>query len=258
MNNKVEEKDASISSNTESAINKRAKEEPMRKIGLTLFVAAFLSGLILTCSGRLETREKEYYPYWNQRASHFKTLPDTEGEIIFLGDSITDGCSWTEMFQNLCVKNRGISGDTTEGVIDRLDEVLESNPDKIFLMIGINDLGGGESADQVINNIKRIVRNIQKKTPETTLILEGILPVNPDFDLFPNYMTKTQEILTVNRELKKFAKKENITYVDLYSLFVNKDNKLNPEYTNDGLHLLGSGYLIWKKAVEKYIERKGI
>ena len=67
-------------------------------------------------------------------------MPDTPNEIIMLGNSITDGCEWSELFQNSNIKNRGISGDITEGVLYRLDEVTRSKPAKVFLLIGINDL----------------------------------------------------------------------------------------------------------------------
>src|SRR6185312_511847 len=78
--------------------------------------------------------------YYLQRVSHFETLPQTKGDIIFLGNSITDGAEWPELFNDIRVKNRGISGDITAGVIHRLDEITNRKPAKIFLLIGVNDL----------------------------------------------------------------------------------------------------------------------
>jgi lysophospholipase L1-like esterase len=64
------------------------------------------------------------------------------GSIVFLGDSITDFFRVNEFFPGVYVINRGISGDTTDGVLNRLAEsVYELSPSKIFLMIGTNDLG---------------------------------------------------------------------------------------------------------------------
>ncbi len=199
-------------------------------------------------------QEKPDHPaYWHQRASHFRLLPNEEGEIIMLGDSITEGCNWSEMFANPKLKNRGISGDVTQGVLDRLDEVLESHPERIFLMIGINDLGHGKTEEEILANIKRIIREVRKKSPESTLYLESLLPVNPDFAMFPTHTDKTQQVIAINTVLRRMAADYDAVYVDLYSRFVTQGGKLDPAFTNDGLHLTGPGYAIWKKALEPYL-----
>ncbi len=204
---------------------------------------------------RCQQEEKPQYSlYWHQRVSHYELLPNEPGEIIFLGDSITDGCNWGELFGNPKIKNRGISGDVTQGVLDRLEEVVESKPSKVFLMIGINDLAGGESPMEIVDNIQKIVRTIQAATPETQVFLEGILPVNPDYPQFPDHNNKTQAVLSINRVLQRMAQEFDLIYVDLHAKFVVDENKLNPEYTNDGLHLTGAGYRVWKQAVEPYLQ----
>lgn len=200
-----------------------------------------------------QKQEDRFTPYWHQRAGHFLKLPDTRDEIIFLGDSITDGGNWTEMFADLRVKNRGISGDVTAGVLARLDEVTQSQPLKIFLMIGINDLADGIKPEKVVENIQVIVKKIRLKSPKTRVYLESLLPVNPDLGMFPSHTKKSEEVLTVNARLEKLAEKFGLTYIDLFSRFVTSDGKLNPRLTNDGLHLTGEGYIVWKEAVEKYI-----
>lgn len=81
----------------------------------------------------------QHSAYWNQKASMYSILPNESNEIIFLGDSITDRCEWFELLSNPNVKNRGLSGDKTSGVLDRLSEITESKPFKVFIMIGVND-----------------------------------------------------------------------------------------------------------------------
>ncbi len=81
----------------------------------------------------------DYPPYYWHKKSQFEKLPKSESDIIMLGDSITDEGEWTELL-GLNVKNRGISGDTIERILHRLDTILESKPKQVFLMIGINDL----------------------------------------------------------------------------------------------------------------------
>lgn len=215
-----------------------------------LCLGVLLTGIL---SAQKQSLKDEYYPYWHQRATLFQLLPNEKDEIIFLGDSITDGCNWSEIFQDGRIKNRGISGDVTNGILDRLDEVVESKPIKVFLMIGINDLADGKTGKEVVDNIKKIIKSIINKSPKTEIYLQSILPVNKDLGLFNNYTNKTEDILSVNRVLKRMAGEFGITYVDLHSLFTVKDHKLNPEYTNDGLHLTGKGYLVWKSAVKEHI-----
>ena len=108
-------------------------------------------------------QEKKLYPdslfstYYHQRVTHFNTLDQKSDDIIFLGNSITDGGEWSELFHDQHIKNRGISGDISTGVINRLDGLLETAPARIFLMIGINDLARNISTDSLWRNYQRIM-----------------------------------------------------------------------------------------------------
>jgi len=196
----------------------------------------------------------KFSPYYHQRATHSDKLPDTKGEIIFLGDSITDGGNWTEMLQDLRVKNRGISGDVTEGVLPRLREITRAKPAKLFLMIGINDLARGKTPRRLVGDIRKIVSRIKKRSPETVIHLQSLLPVNPDLGMFKDHTDKTAAVLTVNKRLKKMAETHKLIYIDLHTAFAGEGNKLKPEYTNDGLHLTGAGYELWRGLIEKYLK----
>ena len=199
------------------------------------------------------SKSKRHSTYYYQRATLFKSLPNDSNEIIFLGNSITDGGEWSELFNNLRIKNRGISGDVTLGILDRLSEVTESHPLQIFLMIGVNDLAAGISQDTILARYERIITKIKSSSPETELFVQSVLPVNPEFKKFSNHVNKTDEIIRLNKQLKKLCKNYKLTYIDLHSSFTIEDHKLNPKYTNDGLHLKGKGYLLWKSLVEDYI-----
>lgn len=88
-----------------------------------------------------------------QRRSLFEVLPVYSSDIVFLGNSITDGCEWAELFNNRHVKNRGISGDRSGWLLDRLDPIVGGHPKKLFLMIGVNDLAAGVSPDEIVANV---------------------------------------------------------------------------------------------------------
>ena len=145
-------------------------------------IVLLLLGLLLALPQFAQ--ERKYSTFYEQRATLFEELPVTSKDIIFLGNSITNGCEWAELFQNKNVKNRGISGDICMGVYDRLDPIVKGKPAKIFLLIGINDVSRGTSADKIISEISMIVRKIKQESPKTKLYLQSVLPVNDCYGMF--------------------------------------------------------------------------
>ncbi|CEN40920.1 GDSL-type esterase/lipase family protein [Capnocytophaga cynodegmi] len=170
-----------------------------------------------------------------------------------MGNSITNGCEWAELFGKKNIKNRGISGDISQGAYERLDNIVNGKPKKIFLLIGVNDIARKIPTVITSQNIEKIVMKIQQVSPKTKIYLQSVLPVNADFKMFENHQ-QPEKIHELNAEIQRICQKYKVTYVDLYSHFIlpNTD-KLNPEYTNDGLHLMAEGYLLWKKIIMPYL-----
>ena len=139
----------------------------MKRIGL-IFI---LLGMI--CVGYAQ----KYSTFYYQRATLFEELPVTSKDIIFLGNSITNGGEWAELLNNKHVKNRGISGDVCMGVYDRLDAILKGKPAKIFLLIGINDVSRGTPADTIVNRIGKIVKKIKKILQKQSYICRAYYPL---------------------------------------------------------------------------------
>lgn len=187
--------------------------------------------------------------YYHQRVSLFRALPQTKGDIIFLGNSITDGGEWSELFNELSIKNRGISGDRTIGVLNRLEEIYNRKPAKVFLLIGINDLARNVPIDTVVKNIIWIAELIKEKSPQTKLYIQSLFPVNEQFGLFSEHTKKREEVLQVNKAIFDSSSKYHYEFIDIYSSLADTTGKLKAIYTNDGLHLLGEGYLKWKAAI---------
>ena len=185
------------------------------------------------------------------RKSIYASLPDEKNEIIFLGDSITDNGEWSELFKNLKIKNRGIQGDRTDRILDRLPEVISSSPQKIFLMIGYNDLSRGVKIDAIVANYEKIIQTITARSPGTQIYIQSVLPVN--YGLYKGRV-KNRDVIQLNGYLKQLSKKYNIIYLDLFSLFCDADQQLHPDFAGkDGLHLNGSAYLEWKSIVEEHV-----
>ena len=206
--------------------------------------------LEVQAQNRKENSEKpDYSPYYFHRVDHFEKLPDTDNEIFFLGNSISDGCEWSEIFGDLRFKNRGISGDITDGILYRLNQITRCKPKQVFLMIGINDLARGRSVDYVVNNHLKIYNKIEKESPLTEVIVQSLLPVNNRYGLFSSHTNKGDSILEINKQLKSICRDRGYVFVDLFSKMVNVDGKLRDDLSVDGIHLNGLGYLIWKKEI---------
>ena len=200
-------------------------------------------------------QQGKYGTYYDQRATLFESLPVTSSDIIFLGNSLTDGCEWAELFGSPRIKNRGISGDVVMGIFDRIDPVLKGKPAKIFVLTGINDVSHDLTADSVLVLYRTLVNKIKADSPKTKLYIQSLLPVNDEFTRFPKVHNKTQVILDINKGLKQLAKEKKCTYIDLYShLIAPGTQSLDKKYTNDGLHLLGAGYMVWKEVVKPYLK----
>lgn len=191
--------------------------------------------------------------YYHQRVTHFRTLPTTKKDIIFLGNSITDGAEWSELFADNRVKNRGISGDISAGVLNRIDEIIIRKPAKVFLLIGVNDLSRNTSTDSIFKNITKIASYLKQESPSTKLYVQSLLPVNDIYKKFGSHTGKGEQIKQLNANLKQNAAAYHFTYIDLHTSFCDENGKLIKEFTNDGLHLKGDGYLLWKHLVYPYV-----
>jgi lysophospholipase L1-like esterase len=179
----------------------------------------------------------------------FEQMPIRKNTIVWLGDSITDGGEWSELFPTKKTLNRGISADNTFGILNRIGEITKRKPYKIFILIGINDISKGIPDEVILRNYRKIIDSIQLQTPETKIYIQSILPTNNNFPQFKAHQNKTTNVLTINSALKKLCIERKLIYVNLYDAFLDKEGKLDQRYTNDGLHLIGAGYLKWKEVL---------
>ena len=210
--------------------------------------------LLIAASAPSVAQTGKYSTFYYQRTSLFERLPVTEDDIVFLGNSITNGAEWCELFNNPHVKNRGISGDTTDGVYDRLNQIVAGHPKKVFLMIGINDVARGRTTAQIAGGIRAIAERIAAESPSTRLYLQSVLPVNDCYGMFGNHTSRYRQVAEINAEIQQIAADTGALYVDLYTRFADPESgKLRPELSNDGLHLLGSGYELWVELVTPYV-----
>lgn len=183
--------------------------------------------------------------HYSVRLEAFKKQTVTTGKIMFLGNSITEGGNWKKLLNDSTVINRGISGDITFGILNRLDEIIRHKPSRLFLLIGINDISKNIPDEIILENVLTILSKIHSGTPATKIYVQSILPTNNSFKGFSKNYDKNDHVITLNTQLKKYAGRMNYTYVDLYSGFLDKESKLEARYSSDGLHLNAAGYAHW-------------
>lgn len=185
--------------------------------------------------------------------NHFKTRvteidrdPIQDGGVMLIGDSITEG--WRLQDGDglgVAVTNHGVGWDSTEGVLARLPQMKRHNPDKIFIMIGTNDISWGVKTEMVYTNLEAAINQLSNAFPEAEIYLQSIVPREAD---------RADIIKRMNARYAEIAVNLDVHYIDLWADFAAVDNRLNPELTEDGLHLNAAGYRLWAKILKPYID----
>ncbi|RST74202.1 lipase [Siminovitchia acidinfaciens] len=234
-------------------MNRKTKRILSISIGFNLLIILF-TGLTFIKFDKVDAPQRSNPAkrtgfHYYERTTLFNELPIPPDSIVFLGDSLTFRTEWSELFPEKSVINRGIGGDTTKGVLERLDSVLAAQPKQIFLLIGVNDLKS-HSVAATVRNYSVIINRIQAGSPNTEIFIQSLLPINNSKygKILTNYKIKK-----MNKGLRSLAKSSGVHYIDLYSNFANND-QLPEEYTVDGIHLTGKGYILWKESIKKYID----
>jgi lysophospholipase L1-like esterase len=182
--------------------------------------------------------------YANQ--SHYKVK---HADIVMLGDSITFNVQWNELLGRN-VANRGIGGDFTAGMLNRLEYVTDLTPYMVFVMAGINDLNnGGVTPEEAFNNYAAILNKLSEKqiSPAITLTLYVGKEVK-------NYKAVNQRVQTLNGYLKSYASAHSIPCIDLNPILA-PGGYLLSNYSIDGIHINGDGYQIWGDKVNALIDQ---
>ncbi|MBC8486935.1 MAG: hypothetical protein H8D45_12980 [Bacteroidetes bacterium] len=177
--------------------------------------------------------------------------PIAQTDTVFLGDSLTESFDLQKHFGRNDLRNRGISGNMTQDVLYRIEEITNAKPARVFLMIGINDIFNELSEETVVSNIEKIVNEISAKCSDTVLFAQSILPVNEtNLIIDENLNTK---IYKINNRLRFICKEKDLRFIDIHPDFLNKNGEMDAEYTYDGVHLTEQGYILWAELVQEYL-----
>ncbi|MCR4853068.1 MAG: serine acetyltransferase [Prevotella sp.] len=215
---------------------------------------------MLMCCGMLTSfaQHISYRPFkhYGERVDEFEKAPAiTSHDVVMLGNSLTEfGYEWNELLGMPNVVNRGIAGDTNEGIQRRLSQVLPYKPKAIFLMVGMNDLSHGITARQVFDRCRKTIDMILKGSPTSRLYVQSCLPYCESFGRWKALAGKSSEVPRINALLKSYCESKRIIYIDLYPHFLQPGtNQMKVEYSKDGLHLTPAGYSIWVARLKPYM-----
>lgn len=229
-------------------------------ISLLVVAVIVLSVLLFFANKRKDSWELN--DYYKDKVTSFtvQNANLSKGQIVFVGDSITDLYPLDSYYADLPLAsyNRGISGDMTQGVIDRLQaSIFDIEPSVIVLMIGTNDVNWGVEIEEIIKNYRIILDEIKKTQPAVELYFMSVIPQNKDIEKTSN-LTASQnndKIKIVNEEIKKLCAEYEHTYIDLFSALIDQEGYLKKECSNDGLHLNAGGFEIWTAFLKPHLKK---
>ncbi len=180
-------------------------------------------------------RNREY------RIQQFELLSG-KADVVFVGDSITEGGEWSEFFPQITVANRGVSGDKVSDVLRRIDSILTTHADAALLMLGINDIDRHVAQEKTFTDYENLIRRLQNGGMR--VLVQSTIQCAPG----RCGVDKVSQVNELNRHLKAFARNQGVTYLDLGLL--SAENGLDGRFTYDGIHLNGAGYQHWKGVLE--------
>ncbi|GAB4322983.1 MAG: SGNH/GDSL hydrolase family protein [Bacteroidales bacterium] len=217
---------------------------------ISLLLNITLAGIIWISGGKPQKKAAQTFTPAAWLTDLFRYLPHREGEIVFLGNSITQGFRVQEFFPELNIINRGVWGDRTDDILERLNEVVTGKPKAVFIMAGINDLLRGATVEQTSSNLDKIIRQVRLKAPGAKIIVQSVLPVEGKISV--RYLDDPDRandlVRKYNERIQQLCDLQQVRFVDLYPRF-EADGSLDPAYSWDGIHPNGKGYLVWLKQI---------
>jgi lysophospholipase L1-like esterase/ketosteroid isomerase-like protein len=185
--------------------------------------------------------------HYQERIATFRSEPVQQGGTVLLGNSITEFGDWRRLLNDAGVLNRGIAGDNTFGMLDRLQEIIGRHPSKLFIEAGINDIAQGVPAEMIVGNISSIVQWVKAGSPGTKVYVVSVLPTNENVQKeYPELIGKNPVVREVDRQLLQQAGPVGFTYIDLAARVADPSGNLLAKFARkDGLHLNGEGYKVF-------------
>lgn len=219
------------------------------------FAVSFICLSLCACVASKSVKEDFRTETYNQRTALFAQNPLREGQMVFFGNSITQAGEWQQYFPEADVANRGISGDNTQGMLARIDEIIAGKPKKFFILVGINDVSQSLTNAVILRNYSRIIERLQSQSPETEIFIQSVLPFNTiQFNRYARLKGKEAQVLSLNMGLRQLAASKKVEFINLFPIFADDNGSLRKEFTADGLHLNQEAYRLWANIIRSKVE----
>jgi lysophospholipase L1-like esterase len=166
---------------------------------------------------------------------------------VLLGDSLTQFGRWEEWLRGVPVLNRGVSGETSDDVLQRMDAAV-NDPIAVFLLIGTNDLAWGYSTEHIAGNVRAILAEIERRAPGTPVVVQSVPPRTRPF---------REPIRALNQAYRDLvaAGGPHVEYLDIATALADEEGDLRAAFTPDGVHLSGAGYAAWVQVLWPHVQR---
>lgn len=174
-------------------------------------------------------------------------------DIVFVGDSLIEEGFWSYWFPDADIANVGIRGTRVANVFYQRGHITRARPEKIFLMVGINDMLRSSlrvKRDEITGFYVGLLDNLAIESPQAEIFVHSVLPTN---DPFPRRFS-TDDLAFLNDVIKREADARGLVFVDLASAVSTPDGFLDPAVTDDGLHLNAEGYRRWAAMIRPHVE----
>jgi lysophospholipase L1-like esterase len=167
--------------------------------------------------------------------------------VVLLGDSLTQFGRWEEWLRGVPVLNRGVSGETSDDVLQRMDAAV-NDPIAVFLLIGTNDLAWGYSTEHIAGNVRAILAEIERRAPGTPVVVPSVPPRTRPF---------REPIRALNQAYRDLvaAGGPHVEYLDIATALADEEGDLRAAFTPDGVHLSGAGYAAWVQVLWPHVQR---
>ena len=237
----------------------------MKRIGF--YISVVVNICLLLILGYVILKKTDFPQRWEANRNHRIYVPERtdndcvvswttsirqlnyEADVVFFGNSITEGGNWQPQFSDVKIVNLGYIGEDTKGMLRRVVQIQSLHPKKVFIMAGINGLKY-QTMDEFQTNYSHLIDSVRKALPQCEIYLESILPVTSKSKFCSN-----DKIIKANQWIKDFAGKNSFVYVDLFSLYA-VDNSLPESFSYDGVHLCENAYNIWYEEVKRWLKNE--
>lgn len=189
-----------------------------------------------------------------------------KGEILFTGSSLMEQFPINELLMDYgidkVIYNRGVGGFKTDDMLEHMEEqVFGTEPSKIFINIGTNDIGAPDyKLETLMEKYEKILVQIKERLPETEVYMMAYYPVN-EVEKLPDgewgkmlFVTRTNENIAIaNKEVEKLAKKMGYHYIDVSEGLRDENGRLKKEFTIEGIHMYANGYRVILENIKPYL-----